>query len=283
MKLAWANFSFDFTQKTYVMGILNVTPDSFSDGGKFLEKPKAIKRAIQMVEDGADIIDIGGESTRPGSEPITIEEELQRTIPVITTVSKEIRQPVSIDTYKSEVAKRALDAGASLVNDISGLKFDPKMRNVIAHYEVPVILMHIKGTPNNMQQNPIYEALIPEILDYLRESVNIAESSGIPRDKILIDPGIGFGKTFEQNLEIIHNLKIFSFLEKPICIGPSRKAFIGKILGTTSTDERLEGTAAAVSASILNGANIVRVHDVKEMVRVAKVADAIMRIKINEG
>jgi dihydropteroate synthase len=283
MKLAWANFSFDFTQKTYVMGILNVTPDSFSDGGKFLEKSKAIKRAIQMVEDGADIIDIGGESTRPGSEPITIEEELQRTIPVITAVSKEIRQPVSIDTYKSEVAKRALDAGASLVNDISGLKFDPKMRNVIAHYEVPVILMHIKGTPNNMQQNPIYEALIPEILDYLRESVNIAESSGIPRDKILIDPGIGFGKTFEQNLEIIHNLKIFSFLEKPICIGPSRKAFIGKILETTSTDERLEGTAAAVSASILNGANIVRVHDVKEMVRVAKVADAIMRIKSSEG
>ena len=283
MKLTWENFFLDFSRKTCVMGILNITPDSFSDGGKFFEKSKAIKRAIQMVEDGADIIDIGGESTRPGSEPITIEEELRRTIPIITAVSKEINQPVSIDTYKSEVAKRALDAGVSLVNDISGLRYDPDMPNVIAQYDVPVIIMHIKGTPKNMQQNPIYEALIPEILDYLREGINIAESSGIPRDKIIIDPGIGFGKTFEQNLEIIHDLKIFSLLEKPICIGPSRKAFLGKILGATATDERLEGTAAAVAVSILNGANIVRVHDVKEIARVVKIADAIKRMKISEG
>jgi dihydropteroate synthase len=283
MKLTWAHFSFDFSQKTCVMGILNVTPDSFSDGGKFFEKSKAIKKAIQMAEDGADIIDIGGESTRPGSESILVEEELRRTIPVIAAVSKEIKQPVSIDTYKSEVARRALDAGASLVNDISGLRFDPEMANVIAQYQVPVIIMHIKGTPKNMQQNPLYEALIPEILDYLRESIHLAESSGISGDKILIDPGIGFGKTFEQNLEIIHNLKIFSFLEKPLCIGPSRKAFIGKILGEVAPDERLEGTAAAIAISILNGAHIVRVHDVKQMNRVAKVADAIKGIKIFEG
>ncbi|OGW37899.1 MAG: dihydropteroate synthase [Nitrospirae bacterium RBG_13_39_12] len=280
MRLSWANFSLDISKKTCVMGILNVTQDSFSDGGLYFDKSAAIKRAHQMVEEGADIIDIGGESTRPGSEPITIEEELRRTIPVIEALAKGINVPISIDTYKSEVAKRALDAGASMVNDISGLRFDPKMPEVVSQYNVPVIIMHIKGTPKDMQQNTVYGDLISEILDYLGDSIRVALKSGVSEDKIIIDPGIGFGKTFEHNLEIIHDLRKFSSLEKPILIGPSRKAFIGKILGEAATGERLEGTAAAVAISIMNGANIIRVHDVKEMFRVARVADAIKNLEI---
>lgn len=263
------------------MGILNVTPDSFSDGGLYFDKSAAIKRAIQMVEDGADIVDIGGESTRPGSEPVTIEEELRRTIPVIEALAKEIKIPISIDTYKSEVAKSALDAGASMVNDISGLRFDPDMPEVVSEYKVPVVIMHIKGAPKNMQVNPVYEALIPEIMDYLMISIRVAVKSGIAEDKIIIDPGIGFGKTFDHNLEIINNLREFTFLGKPILIGLSRKAFIGKILGDVPVTDRLEGTAAAVAVSIMNGANIIRVHDVKEMARVAKVADAIKREQVS--
>jgi dihydropteroate synthase len=275
MKLAWKNFSFDFSKKTYIMGILNVTPDSFSDGGLYFDKSSAIGRAYQMVEEGADIIDIGGESTRPGSEPISIEEELKRTTPVIESIVKKIKVPISIDTYKSEVAKVALDAGASMVNDISGLRFDPRMSEVVYEYKVPVVIMHIKGRPQDMQRNPVYEALIPEIMDYFRMGITIATRAGITEDKIIIDPGIGFGKTFDHNLEIINNLHEFTLLEKPILIGPSRKAFIGKILGDAPVTERLEGTAAAVAISIMNGANFIRVHDVKEMVKVAKVADSI--------
>ena len=280
MRLAWRNFSFDFSHKTFIMGILNVTPDSFSDGGLHFEASSAIKSAFQMTEDGADIIDIGGESTRPGSEPVSIKEELRRTIPVIEALAKEITVPISIDTCKAEVAKKALDAGASMVNDISGLRFDPEMCLVVAEFKVPVVIMHIKGTPRNMQKNPVYEALLPEITDYLREGIRIAREAGISEDKIIIDPGIGFGKTAEHNLEIIHRLQEFTLLEKPLLIGPSRKAFIGKILGDFPAGERVEGTAAAVAISIMNGANIVRVHDVKEMSRVAKVADAIKRMRI---
>ena len=280
MKLIWSNYCLDFSQKTYIMGILNVTPDSFSDGGQYFDKSTAIKRAIQMVEDGADIIDIGGESTRPGSQPLAIEEELRRTLPVIEALTKEINTPISIDTYKSEVAKRALDAGAAMVNDISGLRFDPEMLKVVSAYKVPVVIMHIKGLPRDMQKNPVYEALIPEIMDYLRESIKSAKESGIAEDMIIIDPGIGFGKTFEHNLEIIHSLYNFTLLEKPVLVGLSRKAFIGKILGDVPAGERLEGTAAAIAISIINGANIIRVHDVKEMVKVAKVANAVKRIKI---
>src|SRR4030043_63297 len=275
MKLIWRNFCLDFSIKTHIMGILNVTPDSFSEGSLYFDKSAAIKRAIQMVEEGADIIDIGGESTRPGSEQVTFEEELRRTIPVIEALTKEVKVPMSIDTYKSEIAKRALDAGASMVNDISGLRFDPAMPDVVSEYKVPVVIMHIKGRPKDMQQDPVYEALIPEILDYMREDIRLAKKSGISEDKIIVDPGIGFGKTFDHNLEIIKYLREFTFLEKPILIGPSRKAFIGKILGDVPPTERLEGTAAAVAVSIINGANIIRVHDVKEMVKVAKIADAI--------
>lgn len=280
MRLSFRNFSMDIPHRTYIMGILNITPDSFSDGGLYLEKSIAIKRAKQMVEDGADIIDIGGESTRPGAEPVSLAEELNRTIPVIESLAKEIKVPISIDTYKSVVAERAINAGASIVNDISGLRFDPKMAEVVAKYQVPVILMHIKGTPRNMQKEPFYENVIVEIKQYLEDSIKIALNSGIDKDKIIIDPGIGFGKTFEHNLEIINKLSEFSTLGKPILIGPSRKAFIGKILNDAPPQERIEGTAAAVAISIINGANIIRVHDVKQMVKVAKVADAIKKMRI---
>lgn len=281
MKLIWRNFNFDFSLRTYVMGVLNVTPDSFSDGGLFLDASAAIGHAIRMVEDGVDIIDIGGESTRPGSDAVTIEEELRRTLPVIQAITKEISIPVSIDTYKAEVAKRALDAGASMVNDISGLGFDPAMPGVVSEYEVPVVVMHIKGTPKDMQKDPVYEALLPEIYDSLRRSMQSAMDAGIPENMIVIDPGIGFGKTFDHNLEILHRLREFTLLERPILVGVSRKAFIGKVLENASVENRLEGTAAAVAISIMNGANIVRVHDVKEMARVARVADAIRRMRIN--
>jgi len=263
------------------MGILNVTPDSFSDGGRHFDKASAIRRAYEMVEEGADIIDVGGESTRPGSEPVPLQEEIDRTIPVIEEISKKIKVPVSIDTYKAEVARRALDAGASIVNDISGLRFDPEMPKVVSQYKVPVVIMHIKGTPKDMQANPIYEALIPEITDYFRESIRLAVESGITEDKIIIDPGIGFGKTFDHNLEIIKNLREFTLLEKPLLVGVSRKAFIGKILGDAPVSERLEGSEAAAAISVLNGANIIRVHDVKEMKKVALVADAIKRMSVN--
>jgi dihydropteroate synthase len=280
MKLVWKNFCLDFSKKTYIMGILNITPDSFSDGGLYFDKFSAIDRAHRMAEEGADIVDIGGESTRPGSEPISIEEELRRTIPVIEAIADKIKVPISIDTYKSEVAKAALDAGATMVNDISGLRFDTKMPEVVSEYKVPVVIMHIRGKPKDMQQDPVYEALIPEIMDYFRIGLKIATQRGISEDKIIIDPGIGFGKTSEHNLEIINNLREFTPLEKPILVGLSRKAFIGKILGDASATERLEGTVAVVAISIMNGANMIRVHDVKEMVKVAKVADAVKREKI---
>lgn len=263
------------------MGILNVTPDSFSDGGKYLDKDSAVRRALQMAEDGADIIDVGGESTRPGSEAVDAKEEIRRTIPVIEALSKKINIPISIDTYKSEVAELALKTGVSIVNDISGLRFDPNMPAVIAKYRAPVVIMHIKGSPKNMQQNPEYEALMPEIMDYLRESIAIAVRAGVSENQIIVDPGIGFGKSPEDNLEIINSIDKLKLLGKPVLIGPSRKSFIGKILGNAPSDERTEGTAAAVAISILKGADIVRVHDVKYMSRVAKVADAILSGKIS--
>ena len=277
MILCSKGINFDFSKKTYIMGVLNVTPDSFSDGGLYFDKDKAVEQGLRLVEDGADIIDIGGESSRPGSIPVSRDEEIRRTIPVINALAKKIPVPISIDTYKSDVARQALDVGASMVNDISGLRFDLDMAAVISQYNVPVIIMHIKGTPKNMQINPVYDALIPEIMDYLRESINICRENGIPEDRIIIDPGIGFGKTFDHNLEIINNLKEFSLLGKPIAIGVSRKAFIGKILGDAPASERLEGTASAVAISVYNGANIVRVHDVAEMSKVVKIADAIKK------
>jgi dihydropteroate synthase len=277
MKLVWARHCLDFSAKTQVMGILNITPDSFSDGGSFFDRTKAVAQALRMVEEGADIIDIGGESTRPGAEAVPLEEELRRTVPVIEALAGSVRVPLSIDTYKAEVARRALDAGASMVNDISGLRFDPGMAEVVARYGVPVIVMHIRGTPRDMQRNPVYEALIPEIVDYLRGSIAIGVKAMIPEDRVIVDPGIGFGKTVEHNLQIIRRLAEFRVLGRPVAIGVSRKAFLGKILDGAPPTDRVEGTAAAVAVSVLNGADIVRVHDVKEMVKVVKVADAIKR------
>jgi dihydropteroate synthase len=259
------------------MGILNITPDSFSDGGMYYNKSSAIDHALQMADEGADIIDIGGESTRPGAEPISLEEELKRTIPVIEELVKRLSVPISIDTYKAEVAKRALDAGASIVNDISGLRFDPLMAQMIAHYDAAVVIMHIKGTPKDMQINPHYDDLFGEITDYLRKSIEIARSHGISEERIIIDPGIGFGKKPEHNLQIINQLNRFKVLNRPVLMGVSRKSFIGIALDNAPPQERLEGTAAAVALSVYNGADIVRVHDVKEMARVVKVVDAIKR------
>jgi dihydropteroate synthase len=264
----------ELSSRTHLMGILNVTPDSFSDGGQFSKPQDAVRQGIRMAEQGADIIDVGGESTRPGSDPITIEEELSRVIPVIEELSKRIDVPISIDTYRSEVAERVLDAGAGMINDISALRFDFRMRKIAAERQVPIVLMHIKGTPKNMQENPYYDDLIKEITNYLHESIQLGKDAGIRKENIIIDPGIGFGKRLQDNLNILKNLKKLFILDCPILVGPSRKSFIGRILDLP-VEERLEGSLAALAVSIMNGANIVRVHDVKESRRVADLVDAV--------
>lgn len=261
-------------ERTLIMGILNVTPDSFSDGGQYQDTETAIHHGIRMAEDGADVIDIGGESSRPGSEPVSVDEELSRVTPVIEALAKKIEIPISIDTYKPDVARAALDAGASIINDITGLA-DERMRSLAAERKTPTIIMHMKGAPRNMQENPEYEDVISEIMAFFRERIALAVEADLPEEYIIIDPGIGFGKTLEYNLEIIRDLADFKTLGRPILVGTSRKAFIGKILGGLPPTERLEGTAATVAISIMNGANIVRVHDVKEMGQVAKMSDAV--------
>jgi dihydropteroate synthase len=272
--LEWNDYRLDLFRRTHIMGVLNVTPDSFSDGGRYLDTDKAVKRALEIEKEGADIIDIGGESTRPGAIPLSPEEELSRVIPVIERLKSRLKIPISIDTYKASVAREAIQAGASIINDISGLRFDPDMASVASEYDVPVVIMHIKGTPRDMQVNPFYQDLIGEIIGYLQEGISIALKAGVDKDRIIIDPGIGFGKSFEHNLEIINRLDEFKSLGMPVLFGPSRKSFIGKILDLPA-DDRLEGTAAAVAIGIMKGANIVRVHDVSSMVRVARVAEAI--------
>jgi dihydropteroate synthase len=261
-------------KQTLLMGVLNVTPDSFSDGGLFFDKEKAISHGLKMVEEGADIIDIGGESTRPGSKPLELEEELRRVIPVIESIAKEVDVPISIDTYKSTVAQRAIGAGAEIINDISGLHFDSTLAQVAAKEDVPLVLMHIRGIPETMQKNVRYDSLFSEILQYLKESIQRAESAGLNPTQIIIDPGIGFGKTLEDNLLIIKNLFEFRVLGKPILLGTSRKAFIGKILNAEVTD-RLEGTLSSVAIGVLNGAHMIRTHDVRQAKSAIAVADAI--------
>lgn len=265
-------------QRTLVMGVLNVTPDSFYDGGRYTRVEAAIAHALQMVEEGADILDIGGESTRPGSQPVSEDEELRRVMPVIEAIRQRIDIPLSIDTTKSRVAQMALQAGVCLVNDISGLGFDPRMAEVVAQYGALCCIMHIQGTPQTMQINPHYHDVIREICDYFEERIALAQQAGIPRERIWIDPGIGFGKTLTHNLQILRQLREFTRFGLPVLVGTSRKSFIGKILGDLPPEERLEGTAATVAIAILHGASVVRVHDVKPMVRVARVADAIARL-----
>ena len=269
------NWCLNPERETLVMGILNVTPDSFSDGGKFLDVDKAVKHAESMIRDGADIIDVGGESTRPGATEVSLDEELQRVIPVIKKIR--VANPgalISIDTTKGTVAKHAIDAGADIINDISGISKDPKISKIARAYKVPIIIMHIKGTPRSMQLKPNYKNLIQEIKDYFIERTNIAINQGIAKEDIILDPGIGFGRTVQNNFELIANLDEFCKLDFPIMIGPSRKSFIGTILDLP-INERMEGTCASVTAGIMNGARIVRVHDVKSMKRIVIITEKI--------
>lgn len=268
------------------MGILNVTPDSFFDGGRFLGVEAAIRQAEAMVEEGADLIDVGGESTRPagpygaGAEPTSEEEETRRVVPVIERIAKDCPAPISVDTTKASVARRALDAGADLVNDISALRFDPGLAPLLAGRGVPVVLMHMKGDPRTMQKNPVYDDVIREIRDFLQERIAFAVQSGISPDRILIDPGLGFGKRLRDNLQIIASLRELRDLNTPLLIGPSRKTFVGVTSPPTPpipVSDRLEGTLAALALCIANGADALRVHDVKAAARACRLADAVVR------
>lgn len=279
--LAWGNFHLSLGRRTHVMGVLNVTPDSFSDGGLFYTRDEAVRHGIEMAGDGADIIDIGGESARPYSKKISIQEELDRVAPVIEALVKEIEVPLSIDTCHSAVAREALRAGGAMVNDITALRFDPELGSVMAEAGVPLILMHMQGTPETMQVNPSYKELIPEIKAFLAKAVERACSNGVKREMIIIDPGIGFGKTFDHNLEILRELWQFQSLNLPILLGSSRKAFIGKILDKEAPD-RDTGTMATIAAGVMNGAHIVRVHNVRMAVETVRVIDAIKRGSVEE-
>jgi len=273
IKAVIKNFNLNFGERTKIMGILNITPDSFSGNGLYKNLDNTTEQAKTMIKGGADIIDVGGESTRPGAEPVSVEEELERVIPVIGELKKKIKIPISIDTYKPEVAGKALKQGASIVNDISGLRTEG-MAEVAAKNKASVVIMHMQGIPRNMQENPTYKDVVGDIIKFLRERTEFAQNAGIKSGNIIIDPGIGFGKTTGHNLEIINRLREFKSLGFPILMGVSRKSFIGNVLDLP-VEERLEGTLAAVTASVLNGADIVRVHDVKEAKRAVRIADAV--------
>jgi dihydropteroate synthase len=276
-KIKWGTRELPWGRRTLVMGILNVTPDSFSDGGCFLEKDKAIAQGMKMVEEGADLIDIGGESSRPGAKRISDKEEKKRILPVLSSLRKKTKVLISVDTYKSSVAEAAIKEGADLINDISALRFDPKLKEVIAKYQVPVVLMHMKGTPRTMQKNPSYQNLIAEMIEFLRKQIEVAEKSGISREKVIVDPGIGFGKTVAHNLEIIRRLREFKSLGRPVLLGPSRKSFIGLTLNLP-VSERLEGTLATLAYAVAQGVDLVRVHDVKEAKRIIKMTEEICHL-----
>jgi dihydropteroate synthase len=269
--------------RTLVMGVLNITPDSFSDGGAYLDSEAAISRALQIEKDGADILDIGGESTRPGATAISSEEELRRILPVIRVLRGKLRIPMSVDTRRADVAEAAIAAGAEILNDVSALREDPRLGEVARRARTPLILMHMRGMPQTMQRGPFARDVISDVMSGLRDAVNRAKRAGLAKAQLLLDPGIGFGKKHEQNFEILARLPEFARLGCPIVIGTSRKAFLGRALAESDgpsapPGERLLGTAATVTASILGGAHIVRVHDVAEMVRVARVADHVVNV-----
>ena len=268
-------------KKTLLMGIINVTPDSFYDGGRYYKSEEAINRAYKLYEDGADIIDIGGESTRPGSKSISVSEEIDRVCPVIEKIARDIDITISIDTYKAKVAEEALKLGATIVNDISGLSFDESMAEVIAKYNSHVILMHIKGTPDNMQINPQYENLLKEIYSYLEDAKNKAIENGIDRDKIIIDPGIGFGKSLEDNYKILLNIAYFKKMGFPILIGLSRKSLITKL--NNQNVNSLYATIALNSISIINGADIIRVHDIEEHRLTLPAIEMLKKTQVSNG
>ena len=287
-RLAWAGYDMEFGRKTCIMGVVNVTPDSFSDGGNFFTSDAAVAQGVKLAADGADILDIGGESTRPFSEPIPDDEEIRRVIPVIENLAKRLSIPISIDTMKAAVARRALEAGAAMINDISALRFDPDMAAVAKAFDTPVVLMHMLGDPKTMQKSPSYDDLIFEIRNFLEDAIRRAEGQGISKSKLIIDPGIGFGKTVSHNLLLINHLAAFASLEVPILIGPSRKAFIRKLLKNEQSEDISAdspiveiGTQAAVAAAVLRGAHIVRVHDVANTRATIRILDAMKAAQDN--
>jgi len=289
-KLSWGSHSLSLGNRTCIMGILNVTPDSFSDGGLFFSCDAAVAHGEKLADAGADIIDIGGESTRPFSEPVSIEEEGRRVLPVIEKLAKRVSIPISIDTTKASIAREAIECGASILNDISAMYSDPDMMSVAAKYGVPVVIMHMKGAPKTMQVSPHYDDLIKEIKKFLEKAINRAEKNGISKSKIIIDPGIGFGKTVEHNLLIIKHLYKFKTLNNPVLIGPSRKSFIRNILeGNHNGDNSLKmpeletGTQAAIAAAVLKGAHIVRVHDVAKARSTLELIDSIRSVSYDKS
>jgi len=268
--------AFDCSERTLVMGILNVTPDSFSDGGRFLGERAAVDHGVNMAESGADIVDVGGESTRPGSDPVGADVEIERVVPVIERLARYLPGiPISIDTRKAEVAAAALEAGATIVNDVSGGS-DPAMFELASQHGAGIVLMHMRGDPKTMQVEPIYDDVVAEVHEYLRERVEAAEFAGVEPDRIVVDPGIGFGKDLDHNLALIRRIDAFLDLGRPVLVGPSRKRFLGTLLDLPE-DQRVEGTAAAVAWMVSRGAHVVRVHDVQEIVRVVRVVDAISK------
>ncbi len=280
--LAWGGHRLELGPRTLVMGIVNVTPDSFSDGGRFMSRDDAIDQGMRLMDEGADILDIGGESTRPFSDPVSTEEELRRVIPVIEALSRNGSVPISIDTTKAEVARQALEAGASIINDISSLRVDPAMAEVAAGHDVPIILMHMLGTPKTMQVDPAYDDVVAEVTAFLRQAAAQAVQAGIPADHIIVDPGIGFGKTFDHNLELMGRLDALHELGCPILVGSSRKAFIRHLLKPAdkkdipaNVPDVATGTQATVAAAALQGVHIVRVHEVADTRTTLSIIDAI--------
>ena len=273
------SLTLDWGRRTYIMGVLNVTPDSFSEDGT-MDAQAAVTRAGQMLADGADIIDVGGESTRPGARPVPFDEELRRVMPVVQALTGDLGAVVSVDTMKSAVARSALGAGAAMINDVSAMRADPDMAGVVAEFQAPVVVMHGYGVSTSAESPT--RGVVSEVLEFLDERIESAVASGVARERILVDPGFGFGKTVQQNLEIIRRLRELRVLQLPVVIGPSRKGTIGRVLGGLPVQERVEGTAAAVVVSILNGADVIRVHDVHVMARVARMTDAIIRPKQGE-
>ena len=276
-RLTWANWSLDLSARTHIMGIVNVTPDSFSDGGDFYSTEAAVAQGRLLAEAGADILDVGGESTRPGSSAADHEEELGRVIPVIEALAAEIKIPISIDTTKSAVAEAALESGASIVNDISAGRFDPEIVKVAARAKTPLILMHMKGRPRTMQNHPVYEDLMGEITGFLLTAAGRAEAAGVSRDLIVLDPGIGFGKTFDHNLVILNRLEDMTKLGYPLLVGHSRKAFLGHLLDGAQPKEREVATNAVTALAAYKGVHIIRTHDVAQARQTLAVVNAIMR------
>jgi len=276
LKLRLPSRTLALGERTLIMGILNVTPDSFSDGGNFLDVNAAVARALKLERAGADILDVGGESTRPGSEPVPAEEEMRRVIPVLEALRGRLKIPISIDTMKPEVAEAAAAAGAEILNDVSGLRAGPAMAEIARRRRLPLILMHMRGEPRTMQKEPFARDVLRDVTSGLRTALGIARRAGVPKSRIVLDPGIGFGKSRPQNFELLARLPELARLGCPVLVGASRKKFVGDVLGGLAPGERVWGTAATVAASILGGAHIVRVHDVAEMAQVARVIDAIL-------